>query len=141
MATQIFSVNLEGGPLIQVTVDIANRTVASSEWFAIGPLSVLETAREWKPRLLGSVDQLPVPVGSTPAELMIKKIVLQIKGRWPVVDDPELCHCRKIPLETVERAVILGAHTLEKVRQRTSANTGCGTCMPDVERVLALYLK
>jgi NAD(P)H-nitrite reductase large subunit len=67
--------------------------------------------------------------------------VLKIKGEWgEAPSDPELCHCRKISQAQVERAIILGAHTIEKVRQRSSANTGCGTCLPDVEALFKKYL-
>ncbi len=101
----------------------------------IGSLSLVQKFKTWaqNPNL--------IPQGRRSEDLLLKELSLRLQDKWPLAnDEPELCHCRKIPQRNVERAVVLGAHTVEQVRARTSANTGCGTCLPDVERVLKAYL-
>lgn len=141
MALQQFEVSLSGGDSVRVDADIENGQIRSTQWSVTGRLELLEAAQALKSKLVGQVSQLAVPQGHSPAALILKQLVLQMKGLWPTELDPELCHCRKVPRENVARAIILGAHTVEKVRQRSSANTSCGTCLPDVEDILDLYLK
>jgi len=136
------SVAIPGGASVTLEVQESGGHITQTRWQAVGPLAWLDAVTELRPRVVGAVKDIPVPTGPSPAGLLLKKLILQLKGEWAGdTDDPELCHCRKIPQAVVERAIVLGAHTVEKVRQRTSANTGCGTCLPDVERLLEIYLK
>lgn len=101
----------------------------------VGSLALLKKFRAW------AKNPIVFPEGKTSEDLLLKELSLKLQDKWPLTnDEPELCHCRKIPQVNVERAIVLGAHTVEQVRARTSANTGCGTCLPDVERVLKAYL-
>ena len=52
-------------------------------------------------------------------------------------DNPVVCHCMVIEEATIKAAIQAGAHTLEAVQDETYANTGCGTCRLDVQRLLA----
>lgn len=141
MSQHKFEVSILGGDKVTVTVDMAGTVIQSTSWNVIGSLELVAAVTVLKNQLQGDVTKLAVPQGKTASQLLLKKLVLKIKGEWLAEDsDPELCHCRKIPQTHVERAIILGAHTVEKVRQRTSANTGCGTCLPDVEKILEKYL-
>lgn len=45
-----------------------------------------------------------------------------------------LCHC--VSVATIERAIDEGAITLEAIREKTRANTGCGGCELDVQEIL-----
>ncbi len=113
-------------------------SIRSHEWTVIGSLSLLEAAQKLKQSFPTSTDQLTAPAGSDSASLLLKELILKIKNQWDAGDDdPEVCHCRKISQRSIERAIVLGAHTLEKVRKRTSANTGCGACMPEVLELIA----
>jgi len=139
--SQTLEVSIPGGDHIALNITIDGGSVANATWKVVGRLELLEEIQNYKTQMRGEIAKLPVPNGTSMPQLMLKKLILQLKGQWPTApSDPELCHCRKIPQEVVERAIILGAHTVEKVRQRTSANTGCGTCLPDVEKILSLYL-
>jgi NAD(P)H-nitrite reductase large subunit len=53
--------------------------------------------------------------------------------------DPEktICFCYNVPLATIAQAIDDGAVTLELVREKTNANTGCGGCEADVCDILA----
>lgn len=137
-----FSAGITGGDEVQVHVTFSSDgQITHSKWKVIGSLELVEKARALQPGLRGPVSGLSLPQGTSFSELLLKELILKIKGEWPDEPEPELCHCRNVPQKIVERAILLGAHTVEKVRQRTSANTGCGTCLPEVERLLKLYLK
>lgn len=137
-----FSAGIPGGDEVQVQVTFSqDGQITKSQWKVVGSLDLIERARTLQAGLRGPVMAIAPPSGTTFSELLLKELILKIKGEWPEEPEPELCHCRNVPQKIVERAILLGAHTVEKVRQRTSANTGCGTCLPEVERLLKLYLK
>ena len=59
-----------------------------------------------------------------------------------VGEDPTLCHCKQVRFSAV-RAMI-GEHQLRslgRVSTLTLAGTGCGTCIPDIEVLLAAAAK
>ena len=132
---------VRGGDEVTVQVDLKNNEILSSQWMVIGRESLIEAVQKFKPSFQGALNALKVPEGRSLESLLLREIVMKVKDQWgDLPPDPELCHCRKIPQENVERAILLGAHTVEKIRQRTSANTGCGTCLPDIEDLLKKYL-
>lgn len=136
-----FHAAIVGGDSVEVTIQFDKNSVVETKWNVIGRVELLSAIEKLKSQLKGDLQQVPVPVGRAPEQLLLKELILKIKGKWgEEPSDPELCHCRKIPQSHVERAIILGAHTIEKVRQRSSANTGCGTCLPDVEALFKKYL-
>ena len=83
----------------------------------------------------------PLPEGREHHELLVKELILKLRGQWnhPYTDE-EVCHCRTVSLQTVEEAILAGAHTPQAVSRWTSASTSCGTCRPDVERIIAFRL-
>jgi len=83
----------------------------------------------------------PMPEGATHGALLVKELLLKIQGQWsfPYPHD-ELCHCRTVPVAVVDQAIVAGAHTPEAVSRWTSASTACGTCRPEVEKILAYRL-
>lgn len=88
------------------------------------------------------VKEWPLPTGPSHSELLMKELILKAKGDWnyPIPEEDlslhELCHCRVVTAERVDQAIIAGAHTMEQVRQATSASTGCGTCWPIIEELI-----
>lgn len=137
-----FQVGVSGGDEITLTLTLNNQGhIEKSQWSVTGSLELVAAAQKFKAQIYGDPAALTLPQGTAFADLLLKELVLRIKGEWPDGEGVELCHCRNIPQKIVERAILLGADTVEKVRQRTSANTGCGTCLPEVERLLKLYLK
>ncbi|MFN8789841.1 MAG: (2Fe-2S)-binding protein [Bdellovibrionales bacterium] len=82
-----------------------------------------------------------LPSGSDHVSLLIQELILKLQGKWQhPYQHEEVCHCRNVSLETVEQAIINGAHTPEMVSRWTSASTACGTCRPDVEKILKYRL-
>lgn len=79
----------------------------------------------------------PVTKALDHSSLLLKEFILKCRGEWNVVyEAEELCHCRKVPTQTVEQAVLCGARTSEQVSQWTSAGTACGTCRSHIEEIL-----
>lgn len=79
----------------------------------------------------------PLPVGLSHSELLLREFLLKLKNQWvPVYAHEELCHCRKVSAQEVEQAILCGAHTSEAVSRWTGASTACGTCRPEVEKIL-----
>jgi bacterioferritin-associated ferredoxin len=131
-----------GGDEVSLTLFLTESgDIKKSEWRVTGSLEMIEEAQNLKNKMKGPLASAPLPEGFSFQKLLLKELLLKAREEWPGEDEQELCHCRNVPQKIVERAILLGAHSVEKVRQRTSANTGCGTCLPDVERLLKLYLK
>ncbi len=74
--------------------------------------------------------------------LLINELILRLQNNWShPYPHEEVCHCRVVSLETVEQAILNGADTPEMVSKWTMASTACGTCRPDVEKILNFRLK
>lgn len=84
----------------------------------------------------------PLPVEKTHTQLLIKELILKIKGQWKhVYEHDEVCHCRNVSLESVEQAIFLGAQSSDMITKWTMSSSACGTCRPDVERIIEFRLK
>lgn len=51
--------------------------------------------------------------------------------------DRIICHCKNVSYIDIRKAMIDGARTLEEIKERTGAATGCGRCSGAVEEILA----
>lgn len=79
--------------------------------------------------------------GLSHEHLLIQEIILKAQERFqPPNSEEELCHCRKIPTRKVDEAIVLGAHTPEKVKAWTGAGSGCGTCRPRTMELIEFRL-
>ncbi len=80
--------------------------------------------------------------GTDHSSLLINELILRVKNQWNYpYNDTELCHCRAVPTEKVDAAIVSGAHTTESISRRTSAGTACGTCRTDTVKILDFRLK
>ncbi len=50
--------------------------------------------------------------------------------------DYVVCGCNNVWYSEIKKAIEEGAHTIETIKEKTLASTGCGTCQREVERVL-----
>lgn len=79
----------------------------------------------------------PVPEGIDHSSILVREMILKLQGAWNYpYDEKELCHCRMIDTDIVDQAIVAGAHTPEKVTRQTSASTACGTCRPNVQKII-----
>jgi len=77
------------------------------------------------------------PQGSSHVAVLLRELVDRIQGRFALpVQAEEICHCRMVKTEVVDHAIVAGAETVEQVRRWTSASSACGTCRPDIEKLL-----
>ena len=99
---------------------------------ASGCLDLLNKVKMIKGLLPVSADKLFVYSDHDHSSLILNEIFLKALGKWnPPYKEAELCHCRAIPLQKVEAAIVSGFHTVEEIAKQTSAGTACGTCRPN----------
>lgn len=83
------------------------------------------------------ISKWPLPEGHDHSSLLLKEMILKLRGEWAYpYAHAELCHCRTVAAHTVDQAVIAGAHTTDVVTRQTSASTACGTCRPEVQKII-----
>ena len=131
---QTFSAVIPGRDEIYLTSDGSLK--------AIGCPQLLALCAEWRGKLKGDVSSWPLPKGSSHAEILLREVILKARGEWsmPYKED-ELCHCRVVATAKVDAAIVTGAHTVPEVSRRTSAGTSCGTCQPDIKKLIAYRTK
>ena len=101
-------------------------------------LNLIRTLKSQEP----DIKKWQIPTGDGHSEMLLRELLLKVRGQWNYpYEHLELCHCRAIPTENVDQAILGGAHTPEKVSRWTSASTACGTCRADVEKILEYRLK
>jgi bacterioferritin-associated ferredoxin len=107
----------------------------------VGPWAFLELLQKTRAQLKGALKEVPLPRDKSPGGLLLREALLRARGEWnPPYQEPELCHCRAVLTEVVDRAILVGAHTPQKVTEQTSASTACGTCRPNVAAMIQYRL-
>lgn len=48
-----------------------------------------------------------------------------------------ICHCKNVDYISIRKAMISGARTVDEIKEMTGAGTGCGRCIPEIEKILA----
>lgn len=115
--------------------------IVRAELLGIGGPEFVEAVKNFRSQLRGAVSGLVAPAGVKPHAIMLRELVLRLKGEWrPPYTEDEICHCRVISTAAVDLAICTGAHTAKQVSELTSASTACGTCRPDVEAMIRYRL-
>ena len=126
---------------LEVNVEAGNN-VALVALTGIGDVDFLKQLKNWRPKMNGPLQSLEVPEGNSPGSMILREAILKVKEEWhPPYQKEQICHCRAIRTSKVDLAIVLGAHTMAKIRRDTSANTACGTCQGDIESMLRYRLK
>jgi len=126
---------------ITLNLRVSNESIAEVRYQCSGSLDFLRFSKEQAHQLKGKISDLKAPDGKSPSAIIWREIIAKIQGQWSFpLSHEELCHCRRVSAKAVDTSIVYGAHTLEEIRRRTSANTGCGTCLPDLETLLELRL-
>jgi NAD(P)H-dependent nitrite reductase large subunit len=55
-----------------------------------------------------------------------------------MADDTQICDCNVVSKAQIVDAVLRGAGSLQAVCERTRAGTGCGSCRPEVQRIIEM---
>lgn len=88
-----------------------------------------------------NIKDIAYNLGDSHSSILVREILMKLKDEWIYpYSDVELCHCRKISTQDVDQAIISGCHRIEKIREMTWANTGCGTCLPDIQKMIKFRL-
>lgn len=138
MALQVWKIQLVASDELELTLDLhQNGTVQKARLSGVGGPELLELLQSWRPRLVGNLADIELPVGDSAPEIMLRELLLKAKGNWQEpYKEAELCHCRAVPTKVVHQAIVSGAHTPELVSRWTSASTACGNCRKDVVSLL-----
>lgn len=87
------------------------------------------------------VAKWPLPKGQSHSEMIVRELILKLQGKWQYpYQEEELCHCRHVSTQTVDVAILNGAHSTELASQWTGCSTACGTCRPNVEQMIQYRL-
>jgi NAD(P)H-nitrite reductase large subunit len=138
---RFFAGNLER-EFIELTIHRnSSGAIESFDLSGLGRLELLRGIADLRQEL--KQGQLPArpPEGCEPHQILLREIVKKARSEWvfPYAQS-ELCHCRAVPADIVDQAIVYGAHTPEKVSEWTSASTACGSCRFDVEALLRYRL-
>ncbi len=131
-------VGFGGRDELRLQIDVEQGQIRTSRLTAVGCPEVLDLVAQWRPLLMGNLAEVPLPPGVGHAAMLMREILLRARNEWDFpYKEEELCHCRAVPAITVDAAIVAGAHTVSDVSRRTSAGTSCGTCQPDIQKVIA----
>ncbi len=61
-----------------------------------------------------------------------------LPGPASIPDSAQICDCNAVSKAQIVEAVLGGARSLQAVCDITRASTGCGTCRPEVQRIIEL---
>ncbi|MEN0060144.1 MAG: (2Fe-2S)-binding protein [Bdellovibrio sp.] len=103
----------------------------------VGCTEFMEMMRKMRRHFGNDIGKWPVPEGQDHSSLLLREMILKLRGEWQFpYAEAEVCHCRSVSTHTIDQAVIAGAHSTEVVSRQTSASTNCGTCRPEVQKII-----
>lgn len=127
-----FSVGLEGRDHIEVNMEGAAPKVQFR-----GCTEMMSLMQSMRKSFGVDIKSWPVPNGTSHSEILLRELILKLRGEWNYpVKDAEVCHCRGVSCQTVDQAIVAGAHTTTTVSRQTAASTNCGTCRPEVQKMI-----
>jgi assimilatory nitrate reductase catalytic subunit len=73
-------------------------------------------------------------------DAMSRKFLLSGRGLDGAVDEgPTVCACFGVPHDRIQHAIENGAVSLAPLQSKLKAGTNCGSCVPELKRLLAAY--
>lgn len=126
-------VELEGRDFIEVECENGHVKKVSM----LGCSDFMEMMQRMRRSFGVDVAKWPLPKGHDHSSLLLKEMILKLRGEWVFpYAHTEICHCRAVTAHRVDQAVIAGAHSTDMVTRQTSASTACGTCRPEVQKII-----
>lgn len=108
----------------------------------VGCMEMLQMMQKMKRHFGSDIHSWPLPDANDHSSLLLRELILKLRGDWKFpYEEVELCHCRTVLAFTVDQAIVGGAHTAEMVSRQTSASTACGTCRPNVQKIIDYRLR
>ncbi|HYZ16462.1 MAG TPA: FAD-dependent oxidoreductase, partial [Candidatus Acidoferrum sp.] len=74
--------------------------------------------------------------GSVGAFVFSIDTIVDPRAAAKVDGEEQICVCNDVSRETIEAAIAAGATTIELIGEATAAGTGCGTCHPDLGKLI-----
>ncbi len=136
--TQKYRVSIEGREEIELHLVLNGKNeIIEGQLVGVGGIQLLALLETWRPKLKGPLQMLAVPQGNSVEEILLRELLMKAQGLWKFpYNQTQMCHCRSVSTEIVDRAIVLGADTVAKVSRLTSASTACGTCAGDVQSLI-----
>lgn len=132
-----FIVELDGCDRIEATTGSEGMSL-----HVIGCSKLLKLLGDLQTHYGKEIQKWPLPSGDAHEVLLVRELILKSQGKWDFpYQHAELCHCRTVAARVVDQAIVSGAHTPEVVSRRTSASTACGTCRPNVQKIIDFRLQ
>jgi assimilatory nitrate reductase catalytic subunit len=73
---------------------------------------------------------------------LTRRLLLSGRSLDGVIDEgPNVCACFGVPRDRIVRAIEDGASSLTAIQSKLKAGTNCGSCVPELKRLLALHQK
>jgi bacterioferritin-associated ferredoxin len=134
-------VGVKGRDYLNIQYDVVGGKFENVSLRAVGCHQLLQKVQALRARLTGEVENLAIPEGHDHASLLVREMVMKIKGVWNFpYEAEELCHCRAVATRKVDEAIVAGDHRVEDVAESTSAGSACGSCRPDTQRIINFRL-
>ena len=130
---------VRGQDRAQVSLEMNSDIILQAKVSAVGCLAFLQAVEQLRNALRGPLALVRwSPSNNRHVDLLMNEIVLRLQQKWNAPHcETELCHCRRIPRAKVDEAIICGAKSAAEVALLTSAGTGCGSCRPRTEDIIA----
>lgn len=135
---QKIKVEVKDREWLEFNFQIEQGRIKSAKVLAQGCLPLIHAAQKAAQSFEGqNVSDLKWAQTDEHWDQMILEAISRLQGCYELpYKEAELCHCRKVPTAVVNDAILLGAHTPEKVKAWTGASGGCGTCRSDVTNMI-----
>lgn len=131
-------INYPGKEFVEIQRDAENKP---KKILFRGCFEFTQLMNQFKIKFGPDISGWPLPQGSSHSEMIIREFLLKLKGDWIYPDlQEEICHCRHVSVSAIDEAIFNGAHAADLISQWTGASTACGTCRPEVEKLLAKRL-
>ena len=136
-SSQIFRAELVGRDFIELDFSKNKPQVRAQ-----GCPELISTLRKYQVQFGNDPKLWPAPNGTGHAELLLKEVLLKSQQQWKnPYENVEICHCRAVMSDTIDQAIVAGAHSTGVISRRTSASTSCGTCRDEVQKMIDFRLK
>ena len=127
-----FSVDLDGRDHIEVNMDGSAPRVQFR-----GCTELMGLMQSMRKSFGIDIKQWPIPSGTGHSEILLRELILKLRGEWAFpYKEAEVCHCRGVSCHTIDQAIVAGAHNTATVSRQTNASTNCGTCRPEVQKMI-----
>jgi bacterioferritin-associated ferredoxin len=130
-------VELDGRDYLQVETDASGTKVSM-----LGCTEFMEMMQKMKRHFGVDIAKWPLPEGTDHSSILLREMVLKLRGEWVFpVEKEQICRCLSVSARIIDQAIVGGAHTSEKVTKVTSASSACGSCRPDIQKIIDFRLK